>query len=134
MIAERAALQCCTICLNMTPENAAAVEPEPSRMGEFSRIVGVFFEPSKTFKDIAERPTWIVPMILVILAILAILAKRAPISEHKRDRKSKSKRKRDRKSKSKNKRTAVQRIRVIYKSMPLSLQKFMAHFRRSTRE
>jgi len=72
MIAERAALQCCTICLNMTPENAAAVEPEPSRMGEFSRIVGVFFEPSKTFKDIAERPTWIVPMILVILAIMGV--------------------------------------------------------------
>ena len=57
----------------MTPENAAAVEPEPSRMGEFSRIVGVFFEPSKTFRDIAERPTWIVPMILVILAVMGII-------------------------------------------------------------
>jgi hypothetical protein len=51
----------------MTPENAAAVQPEPSGMGEFSRIVGVFFEPSKTFGDIARRPTWIVPMILAIL-------------------------------------------------------------------
>ena len=57
----------------MTPENAAAVEPEPSRMGEFSRIVGVFFEPSKTFRDIAERPAWIVPMILVILAVMGII-------------------------------------------------------------
>ena len=57
----------------MTPENAAAVEPEPSRMGEFSRIVGVFFEPTKTFRDIAERPTWIVPMILVILAVMGII-------------------------------------------------------------
>jgi len=72
MIAERAPAQCCTICLNMTPENAAAVEPEPSRMGVFSRIVGVFFEPAKTFRDIAERPTWIVPMILVILAIIGV--------------------------------------------------------------
>lgn len=52
----------------MTPENAAAVEPEPAGMGEFSRIVGVFFEPTKTFNDIANRPTWLVPMILVILA------------------------------------------------------------------
>jgi hypothetical protein len=42
-------------------------------MGEFSRIVGVFFEPSKTFRDIAERPTWIVPMILVILAVMGII-------------------------------------------------------------
>jgi hypothetical protein len=41
-------------------------------MGEFSRIVGVFFEPTKTFKDIAERPTWIVPMILVILAVIGV--------------------------------------------------------------
>ena len=57
----------------MTPDNAAGVEPEPSRMGEFSRIVGVFFEPSKTFRDIAERPAWIVPMILVILAVMGII-------------------------------------------------------------
>jgi len=40
-------------------------------MGEFSRIVGVFFEPSKTFADIAERPGWIVPLILTILVALA---------------------------------------------------------------
>jgi len=43
-------------------------------MGEFSRIVGVFFEPSKTFGDIAQRPTWIVPMILVILAVVGAIA------------------------------------------------------------
>jgi hypothetical protein len=57
---------------NMTPENAAAVEPEPSRMGEFSRIVGVFFEPGKTFSDIAQRPSWIVPLVLVILAVIGV--------------------------------------------------------------
>jgi hypothetical protein len=56
---------------NMTPENAAAVEPE-SRMGEFSRIVGVFFEPARTFRDIAERPTWLVPLVLVILAVIGV--------------------------------------------------------------
>jgi hypothetical protein len=39
-------------------------------MGEFSRLVGVFFEPTKTFRDIAQRPSWIVPMVLVILASL----------------------------------------------------------------
>jgi hypothetical protein len=41
-------------------------------MGEFSRLAGVFFEPMKTFKDIAQRPTWIVPMILVIVAVLGV--------------------------------------------------------------
>jgi hypothetical protein len=56
----------------MTPENVAAVEPEPSRMSELSRIVGVFFEPAKTFKDIAQRPSWIVPMILIMLAVVGV--------------------------------------------------------------
>lgn len=54
----------------MTPENALAVEPQPAGMNEFSRIAGVFFEPTKTFGDIAQRPSWIVPMILVILVSL----------------------------------------------------------------
>ena len=40
-------------------------------MGEFSRIVGVFFEPSKTFADIAQRPGWMVPLILTILVAMA---------------------------------------------------------------
>jgi hypothetical protein len=56
----------------MTPENAAAVESEPTGMGEFSRITGVFFEPAKTFKDIAQRPSWLVPMMLVILAVIGV--------------------------------------------------------------
>jgi hypothetical protein len=55
----------------MTPESASAVEPEPTQMGEFSRLTGVFFEPGKTFADIAERPRWLVPMLLVIVAGLA---------------------------------------------------------------
>lgn len=58
----------------MTPENAAAVEPEPAGMGEFSRIVGVFFEPTKTFTDIGKRPTWLLPMILMILAGIGFTA------------------------------------------------------------
>jgi len=41
-------------------------------MGEFSRITGVFFDPKKTFEDIAKRPSWIVPMVLIIIAALAV--------------------------------------------------------------
>jgi len=70
MIAERRDGQCCTICLNMSPENVASTEPQPAGMSELSRIAGVFFEPSKTFRDIAQRPTWLVPMILIVLASL----------------------------------------------------------------
>ena len=52
----------------MTPEPIAAVPPEPERMGEFSRIAGVFLEPSKAFDDIVRHPKWLVPMLLVILS------------------------------------------------------------------
>jgi len=41
-------------------------------MGEFARIIGVFFEPGKTFRDIAQRPTWILPIILVIVAVIGV--------------------------------------------------------------
>lgn len=44
--------------------------PEPQGMGEFSRLTGVFFEPKKTFEDIARRPTFVVPLIVVILFAL----------------------------------------------------------------
>jgi hypothetical protein len=43
-------------------------------MGEFSRLAGVFFEPSKTFADIARRPTWVVPLVLAILAGMGVTA------------------------------------------------------------
>ncbi len=36
-------------------------------MSEISRLSGVFFEPGKTFADIAERPRWIVPLLIGIL-------------------------------------------------------------------
>jgi len=36
-------------------------------MSELSRLSGVFFEPKKTFEDIARRPTWLLPLILVII-------------------------------------------------------------------
>ena len=46
-------------------------EPAPAEMSEISRLSGVFFEPSKAFADIAERPRWFVPLLLAILATLA---------------------------------------------------------------
>jgi len=53
---------------DMTPESAAvASTPPPAGMSEISRIAGVFFEPAKTFEDVAQRPAFIVPLVLVIL-------------------------------------------------------------------
>ena len=43
-------------------------------MSEISRLAGVLFEPTKAFEDIAARPRWIVPMLLVIVAGMAYTA------------------------------------------------------------
>jgi hypothetical protein len=40
-------------------------------MSEPARLAGVFFEPKKTFEDVARRPAFIVPLVLVILGALA---------------------------------------------------------------
>lgn len=58
----------------MSPETVQAPEPAPAGMGEFSRISGVFFEPSKTFQDIAARPKWLVPFLLIVLASIVYMA------------------------------------------------------------
>jgi len=55
----------------MTPEMEPYAEAAPAEMSEISRLSGVFFEPSKAFADIAERPRWFVPLLLAILATLA---------------------------------------------------------------
>jgi hypothetical protein len=57
----------------MQPESFAATEPQPARMGEFSRITGVFFEPKKAFTDIAARPRWIVPVVLILLVSMVLM-------------------------------------------------------------
>ncbi len=57
----------------MTPESVQAPEPSPAGMGEFARITGVFFEPGKTFQDIADRPRWVVPVVLIILVSIVYM-------------------------------------------------------------
>jgi Yip1-like protein len=55
------------------PEAQASISP-------FGRIIGVFFSPGKTFEDIVRKPSWLAPMILMIViwfALCAVLVKRA---------------------------------------------------------
>src|SRR5258708_3422045 len=53
----------------MTPENPSQAEMSPAvGMGEAGRLSGVFFEPKKAFEDIAQRPSFLVPLILSIIA------------------------------------------------------------------
>ncbi len=55
------------------PEAQASISP-------LGRIIGVFFSPKKTFEDIARKPSWIAPVILLIVVwfgLCATLVKRA---------------------------------------------------------
>jgi hypothetical protein len=57
----------------MTPEMVPESEPQPKGLGEGSRLIGVFFEPAKTFEDVAARPGFWVPLILVIVVSLVYI-------------------------------------------------------------
>jgi hypothetical protein len=59
-----------TIGPDMTPELLPEEEPQAKGLGEGSRLTGVFFEPAKTFEDVAARPGFWVPLILVIVVSL----------------------------------------------------------------
>src|SRR5271157_4535713 len=46
--------------------------PEPVPQAQtpvphFGRILGVFFNPTKTFEEIGQRPSWLLPLMLFIL-------------------------------------------------------------------
>lgn len=56
----------------MEPQASFEPPPQPKGMSELSRIGGVYFEPKTAFADIAARPTWLVPTILVIVVSLAV--------------------------------------------------------------
>ena len=58
----------------MTPELLPEEEPQPQGLGEGSRLTGVFFEPAKTFADVAARPGFWAPLILVIVVSLVYMA------------------------------------------------------------
>jgi hypothetical protein len=54
----------------MTPEPSSSDNAAPP-LGEVGRITGVFIDPKKAFADIAARPSWILPVVLVIVVSLA---------------------------------------------------------------
>ena len=59
--------------MTTTPEFDDLEAPEPAPLSEVARLAGVFFSPGKTFKDIAKRPRWFVPVILGMIVTTAFL-------------------------------------------------------------
>jgi hypothetical protein len=58
----------------MATPTAPAPEQAPASVNSFGRIFGVFFEPKATFESIVQRPTWVVPMVALILVSIVIVA------------------------------------------------------------
>jgi hypothetical protein len=56
-----------------TVTTAPAPEPESqAQIGSMGRISGVLLSPSKTFADIARRPSWVVPFVLLMVLSLGV--------------------------------------------------------------
>ena len=53
--------------------NATATQLPSAPGNSFSRIIGAFFSPKETFASIAERPTWLAPVILSCIVSFALI-------------------------------------------------------------
>lgn len=54
-------------------QTVPSVQPEVKPMGGASKIFNIFFEPSRVFKSLNARPTWLVPFLMVILLSIGSL-------------------------------------------------------------
>jgi hypothetical protein len=59
-----------------TPSPAPSPAPSPTAAGSdgsFARIFGVLFSPKPTFESIVRRPTWILPLILLVCVSVGVI-------------------------------------------------------------
>ncbi|MFZ0332804.1 MAG: YIP1 family protein [Candidatus Acidiferrales bacterium] len=52
----------------------AAVPEAPQSMGAFARVIGAIVSPRATFRDIARKPGWLLPVLILIVINLAVIA------------------------------------------------------------
>jgi len=58
-----------------TPPSAIeSTAPQPARLSAFGRLTGVLFSPKATFEDIAAKPGFILPIIIIIVLTVAVVA------------------------------------------------------------
>jgi len=54
-------------------EIAVQAPEAPEHVNSFGRVFGVLFSPKETFQSIARKPTWLLPMVIVLLiSIIAV--------------------------------------------------------------
>lgn len=54
-----------------TPVVASGAPEAPGPINHFGRLIGTFFSPKETFADIARRPSWVAPVLLMTIFGLA---------------------------------------------------------------
>src|SRR5947209_16856477 len=54
----------------MNPQIAS----EPVHKNALARVIGVFTSPKETFTDIGARPTWLVPLIIILVFQMSFMA------------------------------------------------------------
>ena len=59
-------------------QNELTANQKP-QMGLFSRIIGIFFSPGKTFQDIQIKSNWLVPAIILVVFSLGFVFLTKPI-------------------------------------------------------
>ena len=50
-----------------------APEPEPAKLGPWQRLIGTLFSPGETFQDVNRKPTWLIPMLLIMVLAAAFM-------------------------------------------------------------
>lgn len=54
-------------------EDTMSTEATESKgMNVFERFIGVFTSPKETFQDVNNKPTWLIPFLLLIVAVLVV--------------------------------------------------------------
>ena len=56
----------------MSTTPALAPEAPQAPINHLGRIIGVFFSPNATFEDIAKRPSWVIPIVLMTVLGLGV--------------------------------------------------------------
>jgi Yip1 domain len=58
-----------------TPPSAIeSTAPQPARLSAFGRLTGVLFSPKATFEDIAAKPGFVLPIVIIVLLTVAVVA------------------------------------------------------------
>jgi hypothetical protein len=47
--------------------NQTSVQPQTQEIGILGRIIGVFTSPKKTFESISRKPSWVLPLIILVI-------------------------------------------------------------------